>query len=402
MGVPCPKCERKRSLADDSFNDNSNESSILKQKALDSSNSNSSSVAGKIGCRRKLENNKSSKNGKATGKLNEQAAKQPQIKSKTNETGESKLDDERYDSLVKYQVLDRQVRDFRVKLALLKDKVYTSKENRREMLVKKENSKRAIESIINLVKMIQKLENSEQKENQKSEIVDELSEVAVVAGESADQLIISNGDEQIVASNEVVTTTTDETSLVNEAKSDVEMFDNTILIEEANEAVNNLNNLDALAGLAVAELNEMSLKNSLERQRASAPVNLIEIDIVDNKQLIENELNVEDRRSPNVNELVNEIEIVVKSSNQTTNSNDESSAEDEPPIKKLRLSPVDESMIVEPIAEPIEETIVVVESVVESLVEPLVEPIIVEQVQEEVISQELDDEVSAAIASIAN
>ena len=402
MGVPCPKCERKRSLADDSFNDNSNESSILKQKALDSSNSNSSSVAGKIGCRRKLENNKSLKNGKATGKLNEQAAKQPQIKSKTNETGESKLDDERYDSLVKYQVLDRQVRDFRVKLALLKDKVYTSKENRREMLVKKENSKRAIESIINLVKMIQKLENSEQKENQKSEIVDELSEVAVVAGESADQLIISNGDEQIVASNEVVTTTTDETSLVNEAKSDVEMFDNTILIEEANEAVNNLNNLDALAGLAVAELNEMSLKNSLERQRASAPVNLIEIDIVDNKQLIENELNVEDRRSPNVNELVNEIEIVVKSSNQTTNSNDESSAEDEPPIKKLRLSPVDESMIVEPIAEPIEETIVVVESVVESLVEPLVEPIIVEQVQEEVISQELDDEVSAAIASIAN
>lgn len=369
MGVPCPKCERKRSLADElPFNENSNESGeTLKQKAaLDSSNSNSSSVvSGKALCRRKIDKSKNvkfSKTNKYTNPSNKSDLAKPGFKA-PNESSktEPKSDDERYRCLVKYELLDRQVRDFRVKLALLKDKVYISKENRREMLVKKENSKRSIDLIINLVKKIQEQEDIETKENQENqcELVNVPNSKDTTV-ESTEPILVLN---EIIASNKV-------------EPADDKVNDFRVTEEEANEAANNLNALSEIcsqissgelitSSSAKVPLSEVSSLNDLHQ----------EIDLVQeapNDLLATAAVETNGDEPPPASQTATAIlldeqpPVMVAEIELDSQNNVEPANDDEPPNKRARLSPILECKVYSAVA----------------------------------ASDDLDDEVSAAIASI--
>ena len=355
MGVPCPKCERKRSLAEESlpFNENSNGSEVLKQKALDSSNSNSSSiVSNKAICRRKIDRSKNVKFAKANKYANQNKNDQSKQNNKIlTENSKPESDEEKYRCLVRYELLDRQVRDFKVKLALLKDKVYISKENRREMLIKKENSKRSIDSIINLVKKIQEQESAALKENQENET--KLVNVPNVPNSTAKEAISNNEslNEQVVVLNEIDLTEKESENTIrldkekvmindcnenknevnndgddknNDVKNDDQISSNDqIMEEETNEAISNLNALNEISNSNDAQQQisvEEELKSAAEKDK----------DQQSKDKLKEKRLNKLDNRTMNKSEI------------SINNERDESN---EPPIKKICLSPTQELKI---------------------------------------------------------
>ena len=360
MGVPCPKCERKRSLADElPFNENSNESGeTLKQKAaLDSSNSNSSSVvSGKALCRRKIDKSKNvkfSKTNKYTNPANKTETK-PSFKA-PNETGKSepKSDDERYRCLVKYELLDRQVRDFRVKLALLKDKVYISKENRREMLIKKENSKRSIDLIINLVKKIQEQKDIETKENQENQC-----ELVNVPNSSSKDAAAESANEQVLVLNEIIAGNKAESIDAVDEKVNDTLNEFRVSEEEAKEAANNLNALSEICSQIssgelissssskvpldeVASLNDLHPPPEISNQ-------------IDNSNLVQEQPSVvlvpDDVSEPNEERPVGQEEAAiadepvmvaeVELDSQAADNVQGGDRCDEPPNKKVRLSPI--------------------------------------------------------------
>ena len=373
MGVPCPKCERKRSLADElPFNENSNGSGeTLKQKAaLDSSNSNSSSVvSGKALCRRKIDKSKNvkfSKTNKYTNPSNKSDLAKPGFKAPNESSkAEPKSDDERYRCLLKYEFLDRQVRDFRVKLALLKDKVYISKENRREMLVKKENSKRSIDLIINLVKKIQEQEDIETKENQENQC-----ELVNVPNSNKDTAVES---EPILVLNEIIASNKVESIECTEAAVDDKVSDFRVTEEEANEAANNLNALSEIcsqissgelitSSSAKVPLSEVSSLNDL---RPSQEIDLVQEELNSLPATTGDEANGDELPASQSEAVVDEPVMVAEIElDSEIHSEPIDEQPDEPPNKRARLSPVLESKVFS------------------------------------IAPDDLDDEVSAAIASI--
>lgn len=417
MGVPCPKCERKRSLRTEElpFNENSNESAdTLKQKAaLDSSASNSSSVvSGKALCRRKIDKSKNvkfSKTNKYTNPTSRSEPGKPGFKAPNESSKAEPKDDERFRCLVKYELLDRQVRDFRVKLALLKDKVYISKENRREMLIKKENSKRSIDLIVNLVKKIQEQEDIETKENQENQrelgnqIVAPSKEPAKDGQPAVESSIEPLGLGNCMSEVKVMTgshllPTSDPVPVVADKVTEF-----CVTEEEANEAANNLNALSEIcsqissgelitssSSKAAMPLSEVASLNH-QPQELSSSSNLVQeeqptvVRMADELSAQMNDLNTpsndlnapanppanppanEEERPPSSHEADEPVmvaEIELDSHARTDEPNDDQSG-DEPPNKRARLSPVLECKAF-PVA-------------------PVVD---------------LDDEVSAAIASI--
>lgn len=397
MGVPCPKCERKRSLRTEElpFNENSNESAdTLKQKAaLDSSNSNSSSVvSGKALCRRRIDKSKNvkfSKTNKYTNPSSRSEPGKPGFKAPNESSKAEPKDDERYRCLVKYELLDRQVRDFRVKLALLKDKLYISKENRREMLIKKETSKRSIDLIVNLVKKIQEQEDIETKENQENQC--ELGN-QIVSNSSKDSP--KDGQPALESSME----TLGNSCMVLLPNANVPAVDDKVndfcarvTEEEANEAANNLNALSEIcsqissgelitSSSSKVPLSEVSSLNDLHQPQeiSSNLVQEISSDPVQEEEqpaVVADELNAEvneenserplSRHETIVEEsvMVAEVELDSQGAAPIVEPSDDRSPE-EPPNKRARLSPLLECKVFS------------------------------------VVPVDLDDEVSAAIASI--
>lgn len=397
MGVPCPKCERKRSLRTEElpFNENSNESAdTLKQKAaLDSSNSNSSSVvSGKALCRRRIDKSKNvkfSKTNKYTNPSSRSEPGKPGFKAPNESSKAEPKDDERYRCLVKYELLDRQVRDFRVKLALLKDKLYISKENRREMLIKKETSKRSIDLIVNLVKKIQEQEDIETKENQENQC--ELGN-QIVSNSSKDspkdgQPALESSMETLGNSCMVLLPNAN----VPAVEDKVNDFCARVTEEEANEAANNLNALSEIcsqissgelitSSSSKVPLSEVSSLNDLHQPQeiSSNLVQEISSDPVQEEEqpaVVADELNAEvneenserplSRHETIVEEsvMVAEVELDSQGAAPIVEPSDDRSPE-EPPNKRARLSPLLECKVFS------------------------------------VVPVDLDDEVSAAIASI--
>lgn len=377
MGVPCPKCATKRPLNDElnNFNENSNEADLIQNQAKQvESNSSSSSVISnnRVSSRRKLNQSKNSK--VISNKLN---SSNEQAKGNNNKVlgelskSESKLDEEKNRILMKHIQVNKQIREFRQKLALLKDKVYISKENRKEMLTKKEDSIKSIDSILNLVRRIQE-QTIEQKEN-RCELVGKLN------NELNNKLNDNLADKKNTAPIDNLITV-----IENSAMNELNDVASETIINEDSQPLKSENNVDEMAVTeAVTVLSNLSTLNNDESSthiNSQQTDNLVKkentVELTDKekvlmqdyteveKEVIQNLINYSNSTIEN---QLHETAVVVVSTQQhdelqieplngekisqinnnqiendkiNDNQIPDVSSTDEPPVKKQRISPL--------------------------------------------------------------